>query len=207
MYILEALYSLFLLLISYWHIVFLSVLALILLLLFSKYLRALLSRIGFALKLNSLCKKNKLKIKYSNYLFLFAYLKKKKHDISIYKGKELCYQIKLFSPKSLKRNIYLKDENEAYITKASAQTLVGRGASVGGQKRVVNVVETNKRKAKLCLPETSKDSISVLLFQPSPLDFYILNGNNYKKAGSGEDFFGIKLFEGKDFLKYLSRNM
>ena len=46
---------------------------------------------------------------------------------------------------------------------------------------------------------------NILVFDPNPLEVFILKDNKYEIMGSGDTFENIKVFYVTDFIKYLTR--
>ena len=118
------------------------------------------------------------------------------------------YSVKFFPKNPSKKNILLNESKKVYISKTTFQTYIGqKGAIPGGSPTTLNYSETNPRELTLSLPEPSNQAQSVLLFQPSPHNICVSGCNDYQKTDDKMNYHGYRIFEGKEFIKYLTRTL
>ena len=174
-----------------------------------KYVKALISRIAFVLRLSALCRKKGVVLKYKKCPILSLFKNHTCFDFCItvpHSDKD--YDVKFFPKDPSKKNIYLNESNNVYISKVTFQTYVGqKGAIPGGNPPTLNYSETNQRKITLSLPEPSGKAQSILLFQPSPHNIRVSGCNDHQKTDDKMNCRGYRIFEGKEFLKYLFREI
>ena len=187
---------------EYWYLI-IGIIALCFLLpIFVKYLYALISRVAFVTKLSRVCRKKGAVVKYEKLPIWSLFKNHKSIDISIISPNDRAYDVKFFPGIALRRLVTLNELGNAYLSKSTVQTYIGKkGGIPGGSPTTLNRSETDPRKISLSLPTPSDKAQSVLLFQPSALDVRVAGG---KKGDEGE-YCGYKIFDGEGFINYLSR--
>lgn len=194
---------------EYWYWIIIIIALCVLIPLLIKCFRALFSRIAFVLKLSALCRKKGAILKYKKCPILSLLKNHTSYDfcITVPHG-DKDYSVKFFPKNPSKKNILLNESKKVYISKITFQTYIGqKGAIPGGNPTTLNYSETNPREVILSLPEPSNQAQSVLLFQPSPHNISVSGCNDYQKTDDKMNYHGYRIFEGKEFIKYLSRTI
>lgn len=168
-----------------------------------RFVRAIVSRAIFCFELKSRIKKAGGSCKFLRFPIASLFINNNKNDAEItLNGQE--YTIKFF-PKNVRcRNVYLFNLEKAFVSRPTAQNVVGRWSGQFGGDFIVNKDEGEKRSFELKLSRSAENK-NILLFQAAPHNIYVLNKNGYKIVGSGEIFEGVILYVGKEFLKSLDR--
>lgn len=193
--------SFFGMLLAYWFITLPVILCLVLLSFAIRFMRALASRIMFVRKIKLLVDKKGGKYTACRLSITSLFLNNEKNDMYLDIGSER-YVIKFFPKNPLNRNVYLENLETAYLTRRGAQTIKGRHG--GRVNFIFNKVEEKMKKRRLKI-EPTEHKTTVLIFDPSPYEVYILDKNKYRITGSGEPFEGIMLYMGDEFIQYLQR--
>ena len=184
---------------EYWYWIIILIVLGILIPFLLRFLRALFSRIVFVLRLSALCRKKGAALRHIKFPLLSLIKNHDTYDFCIaVPHSDKNYNVKFFPLNPSKRNILLNESNSAYISKITFQTYIGqKGAIPGGTPTTLNYSKTNTREMTLSIPESSSEAQSILLFQPSPHNVRI----SYSKA----NYQGYRIYEGKEFIKYIFR--
>ena len=191
----------------YWIIIIISLCILIPFLI--KYFYALFSRMAFVLRLSALCRKKGAILKYKKCPISSLLKNHTSYDFCItvpHSDKD--YDVKFFPKNPSKKNIFLNESKNAYISKVTFQTYIGqKGAIPGGSPTPLNYSETTSREITLSLPESSSKAQSVLLFQPNPHNVCVSGCKGYQKTDDKMNYHGYRIFDSKEFMNYLFRTM
>ena len=201
-YIKDAIMGICIIFVSYWYLVLAVIALCITLPIIIRYLRALISRVVFWVKLSVLCRKNGATLTFKKF-FLLSFIKNHASiDFRITsKIGDKVYDVKFFPLNPLRKIVYLNNSENAYVSKAAIQTYIGRkGALPGGTPTSLNYAETKPRKIKLFLPTPSEETKNILLFQPNPLCIRVFGGNNFQNASDSDSYRGDTIFEGEEFI-------
>ncbi len=184
---------------EYWYWLIIIIALCILIPFLIKYLRALISRVAFVSRLSALCRKKGVVLKHKKCPIWSLFKNHASFDFLITAPHgDKNYDVKFFPKNPSKKNIFLNESENAYISKVTFQTYIGqKGAIPGGTPTTLNYSETKSRKITLSLPEPSGKAQSVLLFQPSPHNIRVSEAN----------YHGYKIFDGKEFMEYLFRTI
>lgn len=194
---------------EYWYWI-LTVIALCVLIPFLvKYFHSLFSRVAFVLRLSALCRKKGAVLKYKKSPIVSLFKNHASYDFSItvpHSDKD--YDVKFFPKNPSKKNIFLNESKNAYVSKVTFQTYIGqKGAIPGGSPTTLNYSETTSREITLSLPESSSKAQSVLLFQPNPHNVCVSGCKGYQKTDDKMNYHGYRIFDSKEFMNYLVRTI
>ena len=186
---------------EYWYWIIIIIALGILIPFLLRFLRALFSRIVFVLRLSSFCSKKRAVLKHIKCPLLSLLKNHASYDFCIaVPHSDKNSNVKFFPLNPSKRNILLNDSKNAYISKVTFQTYIGKkGGIPGGNPTTLNYSETNSRGITLSIPESSSEAQSILLFQPSP--------HNMRISGGKANYQGYRIYEGEEFIKYLFRTL
>ena len=136
-----------------------------------------------------LCKKKHLTVKFS------------RHGLKIADGTET-FTVRFLHRNLRKKNLYLFDQNTAFVSKTTLQLLFGRCSGQFGGWKGINQYETTLK--KIHLPET-RGAASFIVVNPTPIDVFLLTGSTYQPTGSGVQVQDKVFYFGKDLIRYIAR--
>lgn len=198
---LKAIWHFILLALERWYISTPILIGIILLPFALRFLRAVISRIIFSAKLKSAIKKRGGICRFLRVAIASLFVNDNKDDAELVLDGN-AYTIKIFPKNVRTRNVYLYSLEKAFLSRSFAQNLSGQGIFDG--KPIINSGEGSKRAFSLKIKPNTQSKY-ILLFEATPLNVYALDKNGYKTVGSGEEYDGVTLYVGNEFLKYLDR--
>ena len=69
---------------------------------------------------------------------------------------------------------------------------------------MILVDEGLEKKIAMDIPQFEQRE-SVLIIHPTPIKLYTYQGNGYRVSGSGDSVDSLTIYEGADYIKFLSR--
>ena len=183
-----------------WQYTLSIVIFVVLLVITIRILYCVLSRLIFIVKV----KKANIKVMFNRNPLASLFSKKARLDITVTNNNEV-YSVYFFPGLSKrKKNIYINSFSEFYVSNPTAQVAMGRWSG-GFNKFIINTDDGALAKKKHTIEIKEPTDNNILVFNPNPLEVFILKDNKYEIMGSGDTFENIKLFYATDFIKYLNR--
>ena len=198
---LKAIWQFILFALERWYVSVPILIGIILLPFILRIVRAVISRMIFSAKLKSVIKKRGGICRFLRIAIASLFVNDNKDDAELVLNGNT-YTIKIFPKNVRTRNVYLHSLEKAFLSRSFAQNLSGQGRFDG--KSIINSGEGSKRAFSLEIKPNTQSKY-ILLFEATPLNVYALDKNGYKTVGSGEEYEGVTLYVGNEFLKYLDR--
>ena len=186
----------------YWFISIPLILGILFIPFIVNFLRAVLSRISFLVKMKRAINRKKGKVKFLRVPFASFFINNGKADAYVNVcGEE--YALKFFPGNPISKKVYIHDNDCAYTARRNAQALFGRGVR-GRCDLVINKADSKMKKYRLKV-NTLGSKNTVLLISPSPYEIYVYEGNQYRMTGNGERFHDMTIYTSNGFLNFLQR--
>ena len=188
----------------------LLIIAIVLVIRFSKWMRKRLVLIG---RLKRLCKEYNGEIKFLRFPFLPTYLNTEKPDISV-RIADKVYLIRLYSGRSKYYMVHFTSERfSVRYMKMSLRRLAstkrrGTGIAYAESSKAFTVRAKVFVSKPMQIPERFQDSASrtekILLFNPAPHAVSYVNDERtgIKLALVGDELYGMKIYTGSSFVAY-----
>lgn len=165
-------------------------------------LRTAFCRVAFVQRLKKICKKKNISYQACRPSLRSLFSKHAQTDVILsleQKKTALCF----FPGITLRKNIYIQNQSRAFCTKSHALSFF-RNKSEGFSGALLLVEEGREKAISMAIPDPEQCE-SVLIIHPAPIKLYSCQGNGYKVSGSGETVDSLKIYEGTDYINFLSR--
>ena len=165
-------------------------------------LHTVFCRVVFVQKLKKICKEKNISYQVRRFPLLSLFSKHAQIDVLLsleQKETALCF----FPGITLKKNIYIQNKNCAFSTKPHT-LLFWRSHSSGFSPSLTLDDESLKKTISMDIPQIEQRE-SVLIIHPTPIKLYTYQGNGYRVSGSGDRVDSLTIYEGADYIKFLSR--
>ena len=186
----------------YWFISIPAILGIICIPFVVRFLRAVLSRISFMIKVKIAVNMKKGKVKFLRVPFASFFVNNGKSDVYI----DVCgeeYSLNFFPGNPLNRKVSIHDNDCVYTVRRNVQALFGRGVR-GRCELIINKADAKMKKRRLKV-NMSENKNTILLISPSPYEIYVYEGNQYRLTGNGESFHGLTVYTSNGFIEFLQR--
>ena len=207
--------------------IFVLIVSIAIFILIYRYIRALLKRVIFLVKINVFCKKNHIQVRKTK-LQLLSVFKNTKSPELIIENNVKRYVIKFFTPTIVKNvNLNFVSPNYYFLTNVKGYVLLTRNAGSLIKARFFkpkNIEDTflkmthkelvEKVKGQKYLPpidfekykSSEKITENILMITPVPLNMKYINANRFDALMSGDKYANFKVYSTNEFYLEFVRN-